>query len=82
MEIIREANLEYEAEIHRNPESPFLWEGYLNVSKNSSYGVCRHPLYSFYCVVPVVAIPTGNRDSSEILQNLDSSPEGNSSTVQ
>ena len=40
--LIKEANLEYEAEIKRDPGSISLWFGYLDASKSSSYKVSPH----------------------------------------
>ena len=41
MSVIQDANLEYEAEIKRNPDSLQLWMNYLDESKSSSQEVCN-----------------------------------------
>lgn len=46
MEIIREANLEYESEIRRTPESPDLWINYIVSSRSASLAVCPTFVYS------------------------------------
>ncbi len=50
MDVISEANLEYESEIKRNPGIPGIWLNYLADSKQCSHEVC-----SVYLTVLVIS---------------------------
>lgn len=78
MEVISEANLEYESEIKRNPGIPRIWLNYLADSKQSSHEVClfHFTIPVFLNLVPHVALLKSSGRVSTVLQDLGGTSEG------
>ena len=59
MDVLSEANLEYEAELKRNPGIPRVWLNYLADSKHCSHEVCPPNItnaYVIFVLVPNLAL--------------------------
>lgn len=58
MDVVKEANLEYESELKRNPDSTRIWLNYITETKSCSHEVWLIQIPSFpqYSLVPDVAL--------------------------
>lgn len=60
MDVVKEANLEYESELKRNPDSTRIWLNYITESKSCSHEVwpINNPFSSQFSLVPDLALQT------------------------